>query len=268
MSNWVCLSKSGTDEYINKFARATGDTIVSTDDFVYEDSKDPIILRGILKHKIMQRCWDDRRDFYYMDTGYVGNEVSSVNPNGWKLWHRIVKNNLQHNEIIDRPGDRWDRVKRPIHQWKKDGRKILIAKPDEKPMKFYGLELEEWTANTIATIKQYTDRPIEIRERAKQRLDRTVHNTLQQALDDDVFALVTFNSNAATEAILYGIPTFAMAPCTAAKPVSSQDLSLIETPYYPDKDKVYAWACHLAYGQFHTSELQNGKAKEMLEGNL
>jgi hypothetical protein len=91
---------------------------------------------------------------------------------------------------------------------------------------------------------------------------------LQQALDDDVFALVTFNSNAATEAILYGIPTFAMAPCTASKPVSSQDLSLIETPYYPDKDKVYAWACHLAYGQFHTSELQNGKAKEMLEGNL
>ena len=55
-----------------------------------------------------------------------------------------------------------------------------------------------------------------------------------------------------------------MAPANAASPVALQDLSKIETPYYADKDKLYAWGCHLAYGQFHTTELRNGQALEML----
>jgi hypothetical protein len=57
-----------------------------------------------------------------------------------------------------------------------------------------------------------------------------------------------------------GIPAFTLAPCNAASPVASQDLSKIDTPYYPDSDKLYAWACHLAYGQFHNSELVSGTA--------
>ena len=72
-------------------------------------------------------------------------------------------------------------------------------------MKFYDLDLEEWLANTVNTLKQYTDRPIEIRQRNKQRVDRMLHNTLEEALDDDVYALVTFNSNAAVESIFHGI---------------------------------------------------------------
>ena len=116
----------------------------------------------------------------------------------------------------------------------------------------------------MATIKQYTDRPVEIRERAKNRIDRIKHSTLQEALDDDVFALVTFNSVAATEAIFHGIPAFTLAPANAASPVSLQDLSKINEPYYPDSDKLYAWGCHLSYGQFHTSELKTGKAAEMI----
>jgi hypothetical protein len=57
-----------------------------------------------------------------------------------------------------------------------------------------------------------------------------------------------------------GIPAFTLAPCNAASPVASQDLSKIDTPYYPDADKLYAWVCHLAYGQFHNSELISGAA--------
>jgi hypothetical protein len=199
-----------------------------------------------------------------MDTGYFGNEINTKNPQGWKYWHRIVKNNLQHSEIISRPSDRWESFKIPINSWKKTGRKILIAKPDEKPMKFYDLDADQWIADVQTKLKQFTDRPIEIRERAKNRVDRVVHNTLKDALDDDVFALVTFNSNAATESVLHGIPVFTLAPSNAASPVGSQDLSTIETPYYPDKDKVFAWACHLAYGQFHTSEFSSGQAQRML----
>lgn len=260
----IFLSKCGEDEYINMFASGCKAEITDTDTFVYEDSKEPIVLRGILKKKIMHQCWKDNRDFYYMDTGYFGNERTLSNPNGWKYWHRIVKNNLQHTEIIPRKDDRFKNFNKKFQPWKKTGTKILIAAPDEKPCRFYGTTQEDWIKSTVDTIKQYTDRPIVVRERAKQRIDRIVHNTLQEALDDDVFALVTFNSVAAIESVFHGIPAFTLAPANAASPVALQDLSKINEPYYPNSDKLYAWGCHLAYGQFHISELKNGKAMDLL----
>lgn len=260
----IFLSKDGADEYINMMAAAAGVSPISTDDFVYEDSNEPIVLRGILKHKIMKRCWQDGRDFYYVDTGYFGNEKTAANPNGWKNWHRIVKNNLQHGEIVPRSDDRFRQFNKKFNPWKKDGRSILLAIPDEKPMKFYGLELEQWKQDTIDQIKKYTDRPIVVRERAPNRIDRIQNDTLQNALDNDVFALVTFNSVAAVESIFHGIPTFTLAPANAASPVSLQDISKINEPYYPDHDKLHTWACHLAYGQYHVKELRSGDALKKL----
>ena len=264
MNNWIFLSKECKDEYVNMFANGSGGRIVNTDNFNYKDSTDPILLRGILKHKIMKNCWASGRDFYFMDTGYMGNQKSSLNPMGWKYYHRIVKNNIQHDKIINRSSDRFKKLSIPIFPWKKGGRKILIAKPDEKPMKFYNLDLEHWLQETINTIKQYTDRPIEIRERVKNRTDRMVTNSLKEALDNDVHALITFNSNAATESVLYGYPAFTLCSTHAANPVTSQDLSQIESPYYPTIEKVEAWAHHLAYGQFHINELKDGTAWRIL----
>jgi hypothetical protein len=260
----IFLSKDGKDEYINMFAKGCGMIPTSTEDFVYEDSREPIVLRGILKHKIMKRCWEDGRDFYYIDTGYFGNERTPSNPNGWKYWHRIVKNDLQHSEIIPRPDDRFRLFNKKFRPWKKTGRKILIAKPDEKPCKFYDIDLEAWLENTVNEIKQHSDRPIVIRERAPKRIDRIQTNTLQQALDDDVFALVTFNSVAAIESVFHGIPAFTLAPTNAAAPVSGCDLSKIETPVYPDDELLRSWASHLAYGQFHINELKSGNALKIL----
>ena len=145
----IFLSKDGQDPYINMFAKGCGVKPISTDDFVYEESTDPIVLRGILKHKIMKQCWKNNRTFYYMDTGYFGNEKTVSNPNGWKYWHRIVKNDLQHGEIISRPDDRFRKFNKKFTPWKKSGRKILVAAPDEKPCKFYGVTKYEWIAQTV-----------------------------------------------------------------------------------------------------------------------
>jgi hypothetical protein len=263
----IFLSKDGQDEYINMFARGYGKTPVSTNDFDYTASTDPIVLRGILKHKTMKQCWQDSRDFYYVDTGYFGNERTTSNPNGWKYWHRVVKNDLQHGEIIARPDDRFRKFNKKFTPWKKSGRKILVAAPDEKPCKFYGVTKDQWVAQTVTTIKQYTDRPVEVRERAAKRIDRIATDTLQSALDNDVFALVTFNSVAAIESIFYGIPAFTLAPANAAAPVALQDLAKINEPYYADQDKLYAWACHLAYGQVHVEEMKNGSALRIIDVN-
>jgi hypothetical protein len=229
----------------------------------YEDSREPVVLRGIMKRKIIKRCWADHRPFYYMDSGYLGNRPSSANPDGWKHWHRIVPNDLQHGDIIDRPSDRLKRLNVTIESRQSPGRDILIVAPDEKPCIFYDITLESWLKDTIDTIKKYTDRPIRMRERPASRQDRKTQQPNEWL--HDVHAVITFNSTAATEAILAGVPVFVTAPANAARPVSNTNLQAIETPWFPDSDQIYKWACHLAYGQFHIDELANGTAAAILK---
>jgi hypothetical protein len=228
----------------------------------YEDSDEPLMLRGIMKHKIIKQCWADGRPFRYMDSGYLGNRPGHKNPHGWKVWHRIVPNNLQHDQVISRPSDRWNQLGLEVAN-RRGGSQILIVAPDEKPCKFYDIGLDAWLAETTATIKQHTDRPVVVRERNRSRMDRKT-NRVERALDD-VHAVVTFNSIAATEAILAGVPVFAMAPSNAARPVSNTDLTKIDNPWWPDRDQILAWAYHLAYAQFHIDEFKNGRAERILK---
>lgn len=260
---WIFLNKNNNDKYVEMFAQGhkVSSTVLETWD--YHSSRDLLVIRGIMKHKTIKQCWHDQRSFLYMDSGYVGNRASTSNPNGWKYYHRIVLNNLQHDKIIPRPADRWERLGIKISSWKRTGSKILIAAPDTKPCIFYGIDLDRWILQTVNTIKQHTDRPVEIRQRNPDRRAR-VKNNIESALDD-VHAVVTFNSIAATESILAGVPAFVLAPCNAAMPVADTDLARIDTPTYADQDQVHAWAHHLAYGQFHNDELKNGVATRILK---
>jgi hypothetical protein len=79
----------------------------------------------------------------------------------------------------------------------------------------------------------------------------------------DCHALVTYQSIAAIESILFGVPAFTLAPC-AADPVADKDLSQLDNPTVQDRDKIYKWAHHLAYGQFHVNELKDGTAWRIL----
>jgi hypothetical protein len=242
--SWIFLNKNNNDEYIEMFAHGSGAVPTCLETWQYEDSTDPLVLRGIMKHKIIKRCWQDTRDFYYMDTGYMGNRPGPDNPNGWKYWHRIVLNDLQHHAVVDRPADRWQQLGISMRPEQRHSRNILLVAPDEKPCSFYGITLDEWMQTTIDTLKQHTDRPILVRERPASRQDRKTQRAEDWLMD--VYAVVTFNSSAATECILAGVPVFVIAPANAARPVSNLDLSKIETPWFPTDDERHAWACHLA----------------------
>lgn len=252
----ICLSKNLSDEYVNMFAQGAKLTI---QDYESDYGNNPILIRSMGKKRLIQECWSKKHTFYYMDSGYVGNYKSIINPNGWKLWHRIVKNDVQHTSIVDRPDDRWRKLNYPILK-RKQGSHILLVTPSDKPCNFYGIDRNMWVEQTVAEIKKYTDRPIRIRNKAtrQQRIIKTIFEDLE-----DCHALVTYQSIAAVESILFGVPAFTLAP-TAADPVSDKDLSLLETPTIQDDDKIYKWACHLAYGQFHIDEMKNGIAYRIL----
>ena len=255
----IFLSKKGIDRTMNEFAAGCSAKPVNTDDFVYESSDDPIFLRGVTKYKIMQRCLADGRDFYYVDTGYIGNERS---PN--KSWHRIVKNNLQHSELETFPDDRFQRVGVSLIERKKNGKNIVVAVPTKKPCRYYGVDVEQWLKETVAQIKRHTDRPIVIRRKPKTRAERVLQDPLAKHLND-AWALVTYNSISAVESVFSGVPAFALAPVNAADPVVSKDLSQLDDPFWPDDDLRYQWACSLAYGQYHIDELRSGQALRMLK---
>ena len=233
----------------------------------------PSVFRGVTKRKHIHRCWEEKQDFYYTDTGYFGNFISPGNPGGTKLFHRIVKNDLQKHWLEKYPSDRWQEICKidPRYQWKgwkKKGKKILIIVPNRKSCVFYGYDMDPyvngektWLMNTIETIKKHTDMEIVIREKGSRSARQ--HHTIFDALDQGIFATVAFNSIAALESVIYGIPAFVTVPC-AASPLALTDVSQISTPFYPDESLVQQHCASLAYGQFTGEEIANGTAWKLL----
>ena len=86
----ICLSKNLDDEYINMYAKGAKLPIYDYD-YNYQDKKDSILIRSLAKRKVIWECQRSNQNFYYMDSGYVGNYKCDVNPMGWKLYHRIVQ---------------------------------------------------------------------------------------------------------------------------------------------------------------------------------
>ena len=229
----------------------------------------PILARGISSGKIINHALSVGRDYYFIETGYLGNYRGINNLTGRKVYHRIVKNAMQHSTIMEVPDDRWLDLVRfnpdmRYQGWRSGGSRILVVLPSEKPFQYYGENRAEWIKRVTNTLKKHTDRRIVFRE--KQSRGERTNDTIYDAMADDIYALVTYQSVAAIEAIQYGIPAFALAP-TAADPVANKDLTRIENPRRPDEDLVYKWLCSIAYSQFSLDELITGQAWKMVLEN-
>lgn len=221
-------------------------------------TKTPLAIRGLggNSQRALSHCIDTGRDYYAIDTGYLQPVGSRA-----KSYHRITKNNLQHpGPIVNRDTDRLDRL-----HWKykkpNPGEKILICPPSEKVMKFYNQNLDDWMESTIDQIKTYSNREIEIRLKPI-RQERVTTNTIWDALDD-AYCLITFNSIAATEALLYSVPSIALAP-NAASVLCDTEIKNISNLTLPTKEEIVRFAAHLSYCQFTSVEMESGYAWKIL----
>jgi hypothetical protein len=266
------LSTAHKDVFINTINNYMNNiTFCSRNDLRTLPIDMPVVFRNFTANRkeirIVQKTG---RPWYYMDCGYFAN----ITPR--KSFMRIVPNDIQHSKPrYDLPADRFDDQCKiaelsghghPLRfsKWKKDGRAILIAPAANKSCTYYGYNLKDWLEATIAEIRKYTDRPIIVRDRSIRQF-RIKENGIYHQFDrDNIFALVTYNSMAAVEAIGYGIPTFTSAPC-AANEMCLQDLSKIETPYYPDSEQVLAWQHWLAYCHYLPQESVTNVPWELIE---
>ena len=243
------------DPYLQDFILGSGGKIGQWDYQNFDDTT--LIIRGLggKSQKAIKHCIETNRNFYAIDTGYM-------QPSSKKDYHRITYNGLQNTgPLIPRDNNRL-RLLNYTTSTPKTGRKILVCPPSDKVMKFYDQDLDTWMKTTISEIKKHTDRPIEIRKKPS-RTDRVTNNTIWQALDNDVYCLVTYNSIAATEAFLYGVPAIALAP-NAATVVCNTSIEQINKLNVPTPDLQLQLAKHLSYCQFTSKELRDGTAWRIL----
>jgi hypothetical protein len=192
---------------------------------------------------------------------------------------------LYNNE--NRPSDRWDQIQRDqtidIKDWRKDGDYVLVIlqRPGDSSLKNllakYGT-YDNFLSSVISDIRKNTNRPIRIRmhplRRDRQQAiieklnlqDVTISDNTQGAglLEggdglqkdfDSAWCVVGFNSNALTESVCEGIPTFSLCPSSMAWDCSNTNLKDIDNPKFFDRQQ---WLYNLGYCQWREDEIAQG----------
>lgn len=222
---------------------------------VYDGSETCLVMRGVSPKvsRAIGYCKEHNIDYIHIDTGYFGNTKK-------KIVHRITRNAMQASgPILRRKLDRATSQGYKFCEFTQ-GEKILVCPPSKKIMMFFNQPSpEEWVESIVEEIKKYTDRPIEIRLKPSRR-DRTNSKSITAALNDNVHCLVTYNSIAATEALMHGKPAIVLGPHNAAEVIAERNIANIENPFIPSERQMNSYVAHLGYCQFTVTEMKDGTA--------
>jgi hypothetical protein len=193
------------------------------------------------------------------------------------------------------PKDRWEQISQEqnlkILPWQnnKDGHILLcLQRPGDSSLhriiKKKKSDYKIWIWNCVEEIRKYTDRTIRIRIHPL-RQDVTMsylegiierYNNIEISSDiqgaslengsnggdgfvndlDNAYCVVGLNSNALTESVMAGIPTFSLCSGAMAYPVSNHDISKIELPIM-EFDRTQ-WLYNLSYCQWTQDEIEQG----------
>ena len=198
----------------------------------------------------------------------------------WTSYYQDEGNYCNHNS----PSDRWLRIQKEqsieIKDWKNNGEYILLVlqRPGDSSLNNLLLKhgtYKQFIEYTLTQIKKHTDRPIRVRMHPL-RQDRQLEalkdfnvnissNTHGSALLEggdglyedlkNAYAVVGFNSNALTESICEGVPTFSMCASSMAWDCSNKDLKDLENPIMFERNQ---WLYNLGYCQWREDEIIRG----------
>lgn len=143
----------------------------------------------------------------------------------------------------------------------KQGQKIIVCGQVPWDASVQDTVHEEWLDKTVHALQLHTDRPIVFRPHPKCQLppiDGTEYST-KLLLEDlkNAWAVVTFNSNAAVESLIEGVPVFAFDKGSMVWDVCNKKLGKIEEPELFDREQ---WLNDISYTQWTPQEMREGKA--------
>jgi len=156
-----------------------------------------------------------------------------------------------------------------LRPWRKERGPIVYVCPSNQMQHAngYGDTAEGWTKKTIAELRRYTDRPIEVRAKPGAGDGIAPRVASMEKCFDNAWAIVTAGSTIGCEALAYGVPVFTDKPC-ASSALAKMHLGDIESPYEPTDDEREEWARDLCARQFDVTELNQGKAWAVMREDL
>lgn len=205
----------------------------------------PVALFGSPRRwALLQRAISEGREWFYGDHAFFGRF----------RYYRVSRNAYQPDGAGSATPDRFRRFGRVIEPWRKSGRHILLCLQTRGFMELHGINGDRWLEDVIRTLRTATDRDVRIRRKGDPI---PIVEALRGA-----WAVVTFSSAAAIDALIAGIPAWSLAPWAAAHRMGASDLRAIETPYYPADREPFCW--RLAWQQWTLQEIASGQAWEAL----
>ena len=194
------------------------------------------------------------------------------------------------------PPDRWNQIQKDqeieIKPWKTTGEYVLLIlqRPGDTSLKnlisVYG-DYKTFLSETIFNIRKYTDRKILVRPHPSRKdaqlsiikelnltgieISQTPSKEGSLSGGDGLYkdfsnawAVVGFNSNALTESVCEGIPTFSLCPSSMAWECSNKSLDLLDHPQFFERQQ---WLNNLGYCQWREDECLAGlPIKHLLRG--
>jgi hypothetical protein len=223
--------------FAQAFASGCGGEIV-TDDRLRDGSV--AMFGSPARWDVLQQAFRLGRAVFYGDHGYFGRA----------RYFRITVNGYQHDGRGPARSQRFDTFQRPVQPWRKTGSHILICPNSATHFRLFGLDVDAWMHDCLTTLRAHSDRPI--RQRWK--------GDPVPITDDlkDCWAVVTYSSAAALDALIAGVPVFVLADFAAAYRFGSPGLSRIESPEYPTGREPFLW--NLAANQWTLDEIRRGDA--------
>ena len=153
-----------------------------------------------------------------------------------------------------------------LKPWNTDGSKIVICTQHDKSEQWTNMPtINQWVGNMVNDIRAYTDKEIIIRPHPRCKINipgvRTIiPKQIPGTYDDfdlefdDVYAVVNWSSNPATQAVMAGIPVYT-GPSSLAWDVSIKDLQNINDPKLHYRTQ---WLNNLAYTEWSVPEISQG----------
>ena len=180
-------------------------------------------------------------------------------------WNGLNGNaDFRNTNVYD---DRWRKLGIPLETHKSPGSHVLVCGQVPWDASVQHSDHVKWCRDTIIELSDLTSREIRFRPHPALRggFDYGLAGSTR-TLEDDLrgaWAVVTFNSNAAVEAAIKGIPVFAMDRGSMAYPIANKHLGQIHKPLLPARKM---WASRLAYAQWTLDEIASGKTWRHLNG--
>lgn len=237
------------------------------------DETDVVVCRGVKTavKGVLGDHWKRGRPSVYFDKGYIRAKVTNL---ALPQYYRVAVNGFQplhYFQKSPRPADRWQALGIELRRWRELNRHgaVIYAGSSQKQATWDGVgDATEFAERIIKKLDKLIgkERPIIYRPKPSWKdatpIEHSSFSRPPERIEDilpDAHCLITNVSNAAVDAIFFGIPVIVLGD-GIAKPLANTSELNVQYPKCPTNKERAQWCHDLAYCQWTLGELRSGEA--------